>query len=134
MRKLLKNPALWVFLITIVLLSIHPLAECFDCEGPNPWGRNDLFYYRAIYVFDAWFLITSIASGFCSIRKYWIVPFSLTFAYLVTQPLGGVPMWSLRANEGPVIVIAGVLVGVASLLAGVVIRVVFNLFRPLAHP
>jgi hypothetical protein len=37
---------LWVFLVTLAVLAIHPIPECFDCEFPNPWGRDDHAYYH----------------------------------------------------------------------------------------
>jgi hypothetical protein len=110
---------LWVFLVTLVVLAVHPLPECFDCEGPRPWGRDDLAYHYGVAIFDGWFVLASISAGFFSFRKYWLVPPLIVLADLVTQPLGGVALWSLWNNEGPVMVIIGSVMGALCLLAGV---------------
>lgn len=80
----------WVFLITLAVLAVHPIPECFDCEFPNAWGRDDRVYYASARLFDAWFVLASVAAGFVSLQRNWMVPFGITLADLVTQPLGGV--------------------------------------------
>jgi len=32
-QRLYRSPVLWVFLVTLVVLAIHPIPECIDCEG-----------------------------------------------------------------------------------------------------
>jgi hypothetical protein len=134
MKKYFENPALWIFLISFIVLLIRPIPECIDCEGPNPWGRNDAFYYRASAILSVWFVIASITAGFYSARKYWMVPLLIIIAHLVTQPLGGVPMWSLLNNEGPAIAIMGIMAGGCCLLIGAFIRCVIGYLRSLYHP
>ncbi len=124
--RLFRSPVLWVFLVTVTALAIHPIPECFDCEGPNPWGRNDVAYRNAAHIFTVWLLGVSVIAGFCSMRKYWLVALSVVLADLITQPLGGVPLWSLRSNEGPVIAVLGCTAGAASLLFGSLLRFVFD--------
>lgn len=121
-RRLYKSPVLWVFVATLAVLAIHPIPECIACEHPHPWGRNDVAYHHAAAVLDIWFVVASIAAGFGSARKYWLVPVSIVLAHLMTQPLGGVPLWSLWSNEGPMIVIIGCVAGVGGLLMGALIR------------
>jgi hypothetical protein len=108
--------------ITLAVLAIHPSPECFDCEYSRQWGRDDAAFLRSAHVLDVWFLLASIVAGFYSVRKYWAIPVLILIAHLVTQPLGGVPLWSLWNNEGPVIVIVGCVVGACALLVGAVIR------------
>jgi hypothetical protein len=115
---------LWIFLLTLVILAIHPLPECFDCESPRPWGRDDTAYHHGVAILEAWFILASITAGFCSVRKYWLVPLLIVAADLVTQPLGGVALWSLWNNEGPVILLIGCVMGALCLLAGVLFRLV----------
>jgi hypothetical protein len=126
---------LWVFVITLAALAAHPIPECFDCEFPNAWGRNDNAYYISAYLLDAWFVIASAAAGFISVKRNWLVPLGITAAHLFTQPLGGVALWSLKANEGPLIVIVGLIAGMVCLVFGWLLRVAFNhLRRPAASP
>jgi len=120
--KVYRSPVLWVFLVTVAVLAIDPIPECFECESPNPWGRDDFAYHRAVVILDCWFVLASITAGFYSIRKYWPVPLLIVAADLVTQPLGGVVLWSLWHNEGPVILLIGGVMGTLCLSAGVLFR------------
>jgi hypothetical protein len=43
-------------------------------------------------------------------------------AHLLTQPIGGVALWSLLSIEGPMIVVLGLPVGAAGLLVGYLVR------------
>jgi hypothetical protein len=129
--SLYRSPALWVFLVTFTVLAMHPIPECIDCEFPRPWGRDDLAYLHASAILDVWFVLASITAGFCSVRKHWLVPVSVILAHLITQPLGGVALWSLRSNEATVIVFLGCVVGAVGLLMGASIRFLVNRFvRP----
>jgi hypothetical protein len=129
-KRALRFVPLWVFAITVVALAIHPIPECFDCEGPNPWGRDDLVYATSVKLLDAWLIGGSAVAGFLSIRRNWLVPMAITFADLLTQPIGGVPLWSLTRNEGPLIVIAGMMVGTVSLFIGWGVRFALNRLGP----
>ena len=113
---------LWVFAATLAVLAIRPIPECVACDFPHAWGRDDIAYLHASAVLDAWFVVASITAGLCSVRKYWLVPVLIVLAHLITQPLGRVPLWSLRSNEGPVIVILGFVAGAGCLLIGAIIR------------
>ena len=125
-QRLYRSPVLWVFLVTLVVLAIHPIPECIDCEFPHPWGRDDVTYHHAADILSVWFVVATITAGFCSIRKYWLVPVLITFADVITQPLGGVALWSLRSNEGPVIVLLGLVAGALGLLVGAIMRFLFD--------
>ena len=98
-QRLYRSPVLWVFVVTLVVLAIHPIPECIDCEFPHPWGRDDVAYHHAADILSVWFMVATITAGFFSIRKYWLVPVLITFADVITQPLGGVALWSLRSNN-----------------------------------
>lgn len=121
-RRLIANLALWVFLVTFTILAIHPIPECIACEYPRPWGRNDSTYAHASTLLVTWLVIASLAAGFGSIRRNWLVPASIVIAHLATQPIGGVPLWSLWSNEGPMILLLGALTGGAGLLVGYLAR------------
>jgi hypothetical protein len=126
--KVFRSPVLWVFVVTLVVLAIHPLPECFDCQFPRPWGRDDVAYHHSVILLDVWFVLASITAGFCSVRKYWLVPSLIVLADVITQPLGGVQLWSLWNNEGPVILLVGCVVGAICLLAGAIGRYVVDRF------
>jgi hypothetical protein len=131
--RLYRSPVPWVFLVTLTVLAIHPIPECIDCESPRPWGRDDLAYLHASALLDVWFVVATITAGFCSIRKYWFVPVSIVLAHLITQPLGGVALWSLWSNEGPVIVLLGCAAGAVGLLIGAFIRLLVDrIVRPIS--
>jgi hypothetical protein len=127
-QRLFRNPVLWVFLVTLVALALHPIPECVDCEFPRPWGRNDIAYQHASEILTIWFVVATTIAGFFSIRKYWLVPVVITLAHASTQPLGGVPFWSLKPNEGPMIVLLGLGAGVLALAVGAIVRILFDLF------
>jgi hypothetical protein len=121
-QSLYRSPLLWVFLVTLVILAIHPIPECIDCEFPRPWGRDDVAYHHAADILSVWFVVTTITAGACSIRKYWLVPILIAVADVVTQPIGGVALWSLWSNEGPVILLLGCMWGAVGLSMGATIR------------
>lgn len=83
--KLFRNPALWVFVVTLAILAIHPIPECVDCEFPHPWGRDDLAYHHASAILDVWFVVASITAGFYSVRRYWLVPVSIALAHSTVE-------------------------------------------------
>lgn len=122
--KIYKSPVFWVFVATFAALAIRPVPECIDCEFTHPWGRNDAIYVHASGVLDAWLIVASFIAGVCSLRRYWAVPIVIVLAHLATQPIGGVALWSLLSNEGPVIVMLGTVVGAGALLAGALVRLV----------
>jgi hypothetical protein len=121
--RLVTNTALWAFLLTFIVLAIHPIPECVACEYPHPWGRNEAAYSRDSVLIAAWLIVASLLAGFWGIKKNWLVPISIIVAHLITQPIGGVPLWSLWSNEGPMILLLGVPTGVASLLLGHLARI-----------
>ena len=129
-KKLVAFAPLWVFVATFAVLVIHPVPECFNCEFPNPWGRDDAAYRVAVNILDAWLVGASAVAGFVSIRRNWLVPVAIMLADLLTQHVGGVPLWSLTQNEGPIIVIAFVVLGTGSLAAGWIVRRGVDYFRP----
>jgi hypothetical protein len=116
--RLVTNSAVWVFFLTFIVLAMHPIPECVACEYPHPWGRNDATYSRDSLLIAVWLILASLLAGFWGIKRNWLVPISIIVAHLLTQPIGGVPFWSLWANEGPMILLLGVPTGAASLLVG----------------
>ena len=107
-----------IILVTVVALSLFPIADCFDCEGPHPWGRDDVAYQVRSEIFDIWLLGVSFLVGVFRLRFGWIVPLAIVVANCITEPLGGVGLWSLIKNEGPVILIMGGLFGLIAFGAG----------------
>jgi hypothetical protein len=90
--------------ITVAALVAVPLPFCFDCEYPNPWDHVSV---KAEVPVSYWLLIAPFLAGAFPMRWGWSVPVVVVLALLATQPLGGVAWWSLRGNEGPVILVLG---------------------------
>jgi hypothetical protein len=107
-----------IILVTVVALSLFPIADCIGCEGPHPWGRNDVAYQVRSEIFDIWLVGVSFLVGVFRLRFGWIVPLAIVVANCMTEPLGGVELWSLIKNEGPVILIVGGLFGLIAFGAG----------------
>jgi hypothetical protein len=112
---------------TAIALVLFPDPWCFDCEGSG-WGvvsaatgnlRADVLTY--------WFLSISILAGLLKIHRPWLVPLGIVLAELLTQHLGGVAWWSLRDNEGPMILIIGLSCGFGALAVGFCCRLAFDL-------
>lgn len=129
--KLFTSAALWVFVLTFVVLAIHPIPECFACEYPHPWGRDQST--RDWTLLAAWLIVASFLAGSWGIKKNWPVPISIVMAHLMTQPIGGVALWSLLSNEGPMILALGLPTGGASLLLGCLVRRVVGQMRRSTH-
>jgi O-antigen/teichoic acid export membrane protein len=110
--------------ISLCALILFPIADCFDCNGPNPWGRNDATYAIRSAFFDYWLVGSSLLAGLLRRRFGWMVPIAITVIACATQPLGGVALWSLVNNEGPVMLIYGVSIGVASFFVGLAARLI----------
>jgi hypothetical protein len=52
-----------------------------------------------------------------------MLPMAIVVADCLTEPLGGVPIWSLINNEGPVILIVGGVIGLISFGVGRLLNV-----------
>jgi len=87
-----------------IVLCIHAIPWCIDCEFPNPWGH--VWDWRD-GVLSTCLLAAPFLAGLLALRQGWLVPVSTVLSLLVTQLFGGVPLWSLVANEGRFIVILG---------------------------
>lgn len=132
-RRVAKNPALWVFVFTFIVLTIHPVPECVSCEYPGPWGRNDVAYRYGADVLTAWLIVASFAAGVWNVRRNWLVPVAIVFAHLATQPIGGVPFWSLWSNEGPIILVLGLAAGLGAFITGHLVRLGVGRWRAVSH-
>jgi hypothetical protein len=108
--------------LTFLALAIHPVPECVACEYANPWGRSDSNYDRDSNILAGWLIVASFVAGFWSLDENWLVPIAIVLAHLATQPLGGVALWSLWRNEGPIILLLSLTTGGISLLAGYMAR------------
>ena len=115
--------------ISLLALILFPLADCFDCEGLGPWGRNDAAYATRSMVFDYWLVGASLLAGASRHRFSWTVPVAITLIACATEPLGGVAIWSLFSNEGPVMLIFGGSLGMASFVAGLSASVTVDRLR-----
>jgi len=120
--------------ISLCALILFPLADCFHCEYPNPWGRNDAAYATRSMVFDYCLAGASLLAGFSRRRFGWTVPIAITLIACVTQPLGGVALWSLLQNEGPVMLIFGGSLGLGSFCVGITARVLIDRLRKRHSP
>jgi hypothetical protein len=83
-----------------VVLTIHAIPECVDCEDPNPWGRNDAVYLRDSNLLDFWLILASFYAALNSLKRSWLVPLGIVFAPAATQFGGGVTSASFSGNEG----------------------------------
>ena len=115
--------------ISLLALILFPLADCFDCEGPRPWGRNDAVYATRSMVFDYWLVGASLLAGASRRRFGWTVPVAITVIACATEPLGGVAIRSLFSNEGPVMLIFGGSLGIAAFVAGLLASVTVDRLR-----
>jgi hypothetical protein len=129
-RWVLCNAAVSSVVFTLIVLIFNPIPACVDCEFPNAWGHNDAIVGHDSVVFMVWFLGASCMAGLLRWKRSWIVPVGITIADIATQHLGGVPWWSLKDNEGPVLLIVGVVSGVFSLLLGMCVRSVIDSVWP----
>jgi hypothetical protein len=117
-RLLRQNAAILIAVLTLIVLTIHPIPECVDCEFPTPWGRNDVVYDRDSNLLALWLILASFLASLCTFKWSWFVPLGIVLAHAVTQLRGGVPWWSLSGNEGPIILIVGLVVGSSSFMLG----------------
>jgi hypothetical protein len=91
--------------VTLLALFIYPIPFCIDCESPKPWNHETAAGEGPVAV---WLFLAPLVAGFFRLHRGWIIPLFTVFALVITQPLGGVAMWSLVRNEGPFIVVLGV--------------------------
>jgi hypothetical protein len=115
-----------IVVFTLIVLMFHPIPACFDCEFPNAWGRDDAIVARDSTVFMVWFLGASCMAGLLRWKRSWLVPVGITIVDIATQHLGGVAWWSLRDNEGPVLLVVGVVSGGFSFLLGICVRSIID--------
>jgi hypothetical protein len=119
LSKLVDHGTVVISLVTLVALSIFPLPFCIACEFPNPWGHVSVWPEVPVSV---WLLAAPFLAGLFALKRSWLVPVVVVFALLITQPLGGVALWSLRDNEGPFIIGLGLPITAACLGFGHVIE------------
>jgi hypothetical protein len=117
-----------LILVTLCALVLFPIADCFDCQFPSPWGRNDAIYEIRSIVFDCWLFGASFLLGVLKKRWGWLVPIAIALIACATEPLGGVPLWSLLGNEWPEMLIFGGFVGLTSFVIGAALRVPIDYF------
>lgn len=112
--------------ITVCALILFPIADCFDCQYQNAWGRNDATYEIRSIVFDCWLVGASFSIGILRRRWGWLVPVAIVLIGCATEPLGGVPLWSLINNEGPMMLLIGGIIGLISFFIGTGLRILFG--------
>ena len=106
LSKFRRHGTIALSLLTVLALCIHPLPFCIDCEFPDPWGHQSSAVDVPLLI---WLLVAPFLAGLFAVRKGWLVPICVVLALLATQSIGGVAWWSLRENEGPFILIFGLL-------------------------
>ena len=112
-----------ITVLTVVALARFPLADCFDCEGPGAWGRNEAAYKLRSEVFLGWLIVAPFILGFARIPFGWTVLISMSVIDFLTQHyFGGVPWWSLKNNEAPFILLFDTCLSFAALSIGVGFR------------
>ena len=108
-------------LLTLGALSVYSLPFCIACEYPNPWGHVEVWQELPVTI---WLAVAPFLAGLLALRNGWLVPICVIFALVITQPLGGVAWWSLRDNEGPIIVVLGLPVTSACFGLGYLVRLI----------
>ncbi len=102
MARFRRHGTFSLALITLFSQIISPNPWCLDCEFEQPWGYVG-------HVWDPFALLWAFAypfiAGLFGLRYSWLSPFLVTATMITTQPLGGVALWSLKANEGPAIIL-----------------------------
>jgi hypothetical protein len=118
-----------IVLLTVLVLVRYPLADCFDCEGPHPWGRDDAAYLFRSHFFIAWLFGTSFLLGLYRVRGGWVAPLLIALGDCLTQHLGGVAWWSLLNNEGPLILLSDSFFGLIGLALGAFVNLLASKAR-----
>ena len=121
LSKVGYHAAVVVSAVTLIALTIYPLPFCIDCEFPDPWGHVAVPGEVPVSV---WLLTAPFLAGLFALRRGWLVPVCVVLAFLVTQPLGGVAWWSLRENEGPIIIVLRLPITAACFGIGYVVRMI----------
>src|SRR5258705_1917964 len=100
-----------IVIATFITLVFFPIPSCFDCEFPNPYGIDAAVLAHRQLIFEIWSISAIFFSVFLRIKRPWLIPLGIMLADLMTQHLGGVPWWSLRENEGPIIILVELTAG-----------------------
>jgi hypothetical protein len=128
--KYLQRHLVFVLIsISFCGLLLFPLADCFDCEYAHPWGRDEAVYAARTAVFGCWLVGASLLAGFSRRRFGWTVPIAITLIACATEPLAGVAVQSWINNEGPVMLIFGGSLGLASFCIGWITRALTDRLR-----
>jgi len=114
-----------IVIATFIALAFFPIPSCFDCEGPNPYGDAAVLAHRQ-FIFEIWSVSTIFFSVFLRVKRTWLIPPGIMLADLMTQHLGGVPWWSLRENEGPIIILVELIAGFTLLCLAFLCRMSFE--------
>ena len=118
-----------IVIATFIALAFFPIPSCFDCEGPNPYGLSDAVLARRELLFEIWSISAIFLSVFLRIKTPELIPLGIMLADLMTQHLGGVPWWSLKVNEGPIIIAFDLGAGFMLLSLAYVLRICFDSWR-----
>lgn len=124
-----RNLTLIMIAASSLCLALYPATICFDCEPDYTFGRpasrNDLGWEILAF----WLLAAPLGAGLFRLRFAWVLPVCVAIADIATQHLGGVPLWDLRANEGPVILALTLIAGYTSLALGALFRLAYDAVR-----
>jgi hypothetical protein len=124
-----RHASIVIVIATFIALAFFPIPSCFDCEFPNPYGLNDAILAHRGLLFEIWSICAIFFSVFLRAKMPWLIPPGIMLANLMTQHLGGVPWWSLRENEGPIIILVDLISGFILLGIAVVFRTCFEWLR-----
>jgi hypothetical protein len=112
-----------------VTLAVLPAPWCFDCEGPNPFGVDVSVIAHREHLTGAICASVVLLAGLLEFRWSWIIPPGFVIADIITQHLAGVPWWSLRYNEGPILIFFDLIEGFILLTFGYLLRKCFEWLR-----
>jgi hypothetical protein len=123
------NASLIILAVATLSLVVFPVPVCFDCEPSYSWGQTDQVALRNAVIYLAWLLAAPFIAGLFRFRRAWLIPICLTASHIATQHLGGVPWWDVKANEGPMIFIVELPEGLVSLIAGTLLKTLWDWYR-----
>jgi hypothetical protein len=118
-----------IVIATFIALVFFPIPSCFDCEFPNPYGIDAAVFAHRQLLFEIWSISAIFISVLLRIKRPWLIPPGIMLADLITQHLGGVPWWSLRENEGPIIILVELIAGFILLGLAFLCRMCFEWLR-----
>jgi hypothetical protein len=132
-RPLQSYSVFFIIAAACICFSIFPATMCFDCEPDYTYGRSKEINDLSWAIFEAWILIAPFTAALFRLNYASLIPIALALANIATQHLGGAPWWTIRNNEGPVVLLIAIPIGFLSLALGYLCNIAYTLFRRKQH-